>query len=51
MVETNEIEKVLADKKGRSIRIRIETGIFVGVSSTSDYKKGRSIRIRIETQI
>ena len=37
-------------KKGRSIRIRIETTIRYGQELNQDsYKKGRSIRIRIET--
>ena len=38
-------------KKGRSIRIRIETGKREnGISNSRQYKKGRSIRIRIETE-
>ena len=37
------------DKKGRSIRIRIETVVLCLISRLNLYKKGRSIRIRIET--
>ena len=37
------------DKKGRSIRIRIETGGVTISNNYTEYKKGRSIRIRIET--
>ena len=37
------------NKKGRSIRIRIETHERTGVEFTYRDKKGRSIRIRIET--
>ena len=37
------------NKKGRSIRIRIETGSASTDHDNNMYKKGRSIRIRIET--
>ncbi len=37
-------------KKGRSIRIRIETNERSISERDSAYKKGRSIRIRIETK-
>ena len=40
------------NKKGRSIRIRIETSMLhTSIIAHSWYKKGRSIRIRIETYI
>ena len=39
------------NKKGRSIRIRIETGEVKGFAWRVQYKKGRSIRIRIETPL
>ena len=37
------------DKKGRSIRIRIETFTSSNTAFSKYNKKGRSIRIRIET--
>ena len=37
------------NKKGRSIRIRIETGTHGEEEDVLEHKKGRSIRIRIET--
>ena len=45
-----ENRKITKNKKGRSIRIRIETipGVSVSPFVFTD-KKGRSIRIRIET--
>ena len=43
-------EKNLEHKKGRSIRIRIETNYELKEITENEYnKKGRSIRIRIET--
>ena len=37
-------------KKGRSIRIRIETTRHTNRKGSNNDKKGRSIRIRIETK-
>ena len=48
----NDVKSTIGYKKGRSIRIRIETGMFVRINTfETENKKGRSIRIRIETGV
>ena len=45
------LNTIIIDKKGRSIRIRIETNKASKIGTSRRNKKGRSIRIRIETRI